>query len=44
MKSVKDILISVDKDMCLLHPSHSDFARLVSLVCNTKAVYYRKNG
>jgi hypothetical protein len=44
MKAVKDTLISIDKDMSLLHTSHIDYARLVSLVCNTKAGYYRKNG
>lgn len=38
----KNILLSMDKDLILLQNTHNDYARLMSLVYNTKAGYYRK--
>ena len=44
LKVAKQILSSIEKDYTLLQQSQNDYARITSLVCNTKAAYYRKNG
>jgi hypothetical protein len=42
IKAVKETLSDIDKDISSLNSEHKDYARVMSLVYNMKAGYYKK--
>jgi hypothetical protein len=42
IKAVKEVLADIDKDIASLNSEHKDYARVMSLVYNMKAGYYKK--